>query len=117
MPPDGDLWRAMFQCAADDRPPGEVELSPYWIYAVEGGARIERSVPAIPFSREAARLSHLTRALAAYRLVFGQPRQQDLLAFLAGQLSADELAGMAEDLRIDLSPIAASAALWKGEAI
>jgi hypothetical protein len=57
----------------------------------------------IPLSREVGRLTTIKRDLALYRLVFGQPRQQDLLAFLAqGDRSAEML-----DVRVSLEPPAA----------
>jgi hypothetical protein len=36
--------------------------------------------------------------------VFGQPRQEDMLAFLGDQLSPDRVVELAEKLRIDLTP-------------
>jgi len=78
----GDPWEFLFNLAAD----GEKQTSdivPYWVY--ERGsdpAKVERRVPLIPYSREVERLECLKRSLAMYRLVFGQPRQDDLLAHL-----------------------------------
>lgn len=77
---------------------------PFWIYPVENGARIERHVPALPLSRDRAHLAALKRSLAVYRMVFGQPRQEDLLEFLLRVLPEDEVEAVAEELRIDLSP-------------
>ncbi len=63
-----------------------------------------RHIPALPLSREISRLNELKRALVAYRMVLGQPRQEDLLrcieSYLEGKICADELA----EFRIDLSP-------------
>jgi hypothetical protein len=39
----------------------------------------------LPLSRETQRLPALKEALAIYRLVFGQPRQEDLLELLKRQ--------------------------------
>ena len=50
------------------------------------------------------RLAGLKRSLAAYRLAFGQPRQEDLVAFLERSLDENEVARVSEELRIDLSP-------------
>jgi hypothetical protein len=69
-----------------------------------GPAKIERLVPTLPFSRDEARLVALKRSLAAYRLAFGQPRQEDLIAFLGRSLGEDEAARVCEELRIDLAP-------------
>lgn len=43
-------------------------------------------------------------SLAAYRLVFGQPRQEEMLAYLGGRMSPEEVVALADDLRIDLTP-------------
>lgn len=100
-----DPWARLFEAG---RPPrGSVrdrDLIPYWIFQVEGGARIERYVPALPLSREIEKLEQLKRSLAAYRLVFGQPRQEDLVAFLSTRMSAAEIEQLSAELRIDLSP-------------
>jgi len=75
---------------------------PYWLFP--GDAKIERHVPALPFSREVERLSGLRRALAIYRMVFGQSRQEDLIAYLLAQIPEDERARIVAELQIDLSP-------------
>lgn len=61
-----------------------------------GDASIERYVPAMPLSSERARYNRLVRTVGAYRLVIGQPRQEDLLQYTGG---AD-----VEWMRMDLSP-------------
>ena len=76
----GDPWEKMFDAAVDDRGADQNDLVPYWVLA--GPSAIERHVPIIPLSREVARLANLKRTLAVYRLVFGQPRQEDLIEFL-----------------------------------
>jgi len=98
-----DPWTAMFQEASrgvTDRTSRDIQ--PFWVY--DGPARIERHVPLIPLSREVERLERLKRSLAAYRMVFGQPRQEDLVAFLGTQVGPDELSLLSERLRIDLGP-------------
>ena len=70
----------------------------------EGSARVERRVPLIPFSREVGQFHRLKRSLALYRLVFGQPRQEDLLAHLAEHIGADDVTGRAAAWRISLAP-------------
>jgi hypothetical protein len=102
--PSQDPWMAMFAAAEKTRRKGETDVVPFWVYAPEGGARIERHVPAWPLSREQGRLADLRRTLAAYRMVIGQPRQDELLDYLLGRYSDEQLATLAEDLRIDLSP-------------
>ena len=54
----------------------------------------------MPFSREKAALPRLRRTLAAYRLAFGQPRQEELVDLLGARLADEDL----KRLRIDLSP-------------
>jgi hypothetical protein len=94
----------MFEAARPPRTTRDRDLVPYWVYTTEGGARIERYVPAMPLSRDAVKLEQMRRSLAAYRLVFGQPRQEDMLAYLGDRLSPERVAELTERLRIDLSP-------------
>ncbi len=87
---------------------------PFWVYParddvtatarIDPVAKIERHVPSLPLSREAERIGDLHRSLAVYRMVFGQPRQQDLLDYLLERLTADEAQACLNDLRIDLAP-------------
>jgi len=99
----GDPWEALFRDAAatvtDDR---LRDIVPFWVY--EGPAVIERRVPLVPLSREVEQLQRLRASLAAYRLVFGQPRQEDLLAYLGDRVTREELARISDELRIDLTP-------------
>lgn len=101
---EADIWAEMFALAKETRPKGSNDLVPYWIYPTENGAKIERHVPALPLSRDAERMEILRRALVAYRMVFGQSRQEDLLDFLLKHLPADQIESTAEALRIDLGP-------------
>jgi len=101
--PGGDLWESVFQWAVARRAADQSDLVPFWVYP-EGPARIERHVPLPPFSRDAAALPRLRRSLAAYRLAFGQPRQEDLVAYLAANHSDEEVEALLEELRIDLTP-------------
>jgi hypothetical protein len=58
---------------------------PFWIFEdVHNPTRVERIVPLPPFSSENAKFKALKRSLAVYRLAFGQPRQEDLVEYLAG---------------------------------
>ncbi|KHL18344.1 helicase-like protein [Mumia flava] len=94
-----DPWEAMFSlAAADSRAQGLSDLSPYWVFPRADGAAIERYVPSLPLSKERHALSRLMRTVGAYRLVLGQPRQEDLLRYLGDRV------GDLEDLRIDLTP-------------
>ena len=100
----GDPWEQLFARGTGDRVAGTSDLVPFWIYPLKGGASIERYVPALPLSRDQARIEALRRSLAAYRMVFGQARQEDLLAYLLPRLSGGETTGVIEDLRINLEP-------------
>ena len=95
-----DPWAAMF-VAARAASPIDNDLVPYWI--CDGPVKVERRVPLLPYSREIARLKWLKKSVAVYRLAFGQPRQDDLLAYLRGldkTLSTDEM----KALQIRLEP-------------
>jgi hypothetical protein len=96
----------MFDRAKDDRADGLTDITPYWIYlgSSTGGAMIERYVPVLPLSKDESRANALQKSVALYRLAFGQPRQEDLLAYLGTQIDSEEFAGIVDDLRIDLSP-------------
>jgi len=99
-----DPWLALFELAASTRGPGCCELVPYWVYEFEGGHKVVRHIPALPLSRELAQIDGLRRTLAVYRMVLGQPRQEDLVGYLSqraeGGLSTDELLRF----RVDLAP-------------
>lgn len=95
-----DPWAEMF-AAARAASPTDSDLVPYWI--CDGPAKVERRVPMLPYSREIARLKWLKKSVAVYRLAFGQPRQDDLLAYLSGldgALTTDEM----DALQIRLEP-------------
>jgi hypothetical protein len=102
--PEGDPWESLFAAGQRDRPPGQSDLVPFWVYTIPGGAKIERHVPTFPLSLDQERLRALLRSLTVYRMVFGQNRQEDLLAFLLEHVPASELAQAARDLRINLEP-------------
>jgi hypothetical protein len=97
--PCSDPWSVMFDAAhANASRPGELE--PFWL--LEGNTSVERYVLSLPFSREKSRLGWLKRSVALYRLAFGQPRQDDLLAFLdtaEQNLNAHDLAALQINLR------------------
>jgi hypothetical protein len=99
-----DPWEQMFLDALSQRPAGATHLTPFWIYSFPGGAKIERHVPALPLSRDQNRLEALRKSLAIYRMVFGQIRQDDLISFLLARFPESEIANIARDLRIDLTP-------------
>lgn len=98
----GDPWEALFDRVSRRRPAGELELVPYWV--LPGSAHIERHVPALPLSRDRDRLDALRRSLTMYRMVFGQNRQEDLLAYLMANLSVDQIANVMREICISLEP-------------
>jgi hypothetical protein len=93
-----DLWRAAYDAARAES--GELgDFAPYWVYP--GDAKIERHLMPYPLSRDIAKLQQLKNNLVMYRLAFGQPRQEDLLA-LSAPPGVDESDGHREVL--DLRP-------------
>ena len=98
--PGDDLWTSIFQRADQTaREAGASDLVPHWI--ASGDCRVERHVPLLPYAREIEAFRRLKRQLAAYRVVFGQPRQEELIALLD---RADFSVAQLRDLTIDLSP-------------
>ena len=102
LAPSADPWDVLFAMAAAGRSNDDSEMVPYWVF--EGTAKIERHVAVMPFSQKHATLPRLRKALATYRLAFGQARQEELVEFLAAGRTDSELTELAEQLRIDLSP-------------
>ena len=101
---DPDPWRFMFELARKERPPSANDLIPYWLYELEEGASIERHVPILPHSKEESYFHQLKRMLAVYRLVFGQPRQEDLLDYLTGGSGENQEPRELNMWRISLEP-------------
>ena len=97
-----DVWAALFEAAREQSSNGR-GLVPYWLFPVSDGAHIERHVPVLPLSRDVSQLEALKRSLAVYRMVFGQPRQDDLVAFILERIGPEELEKIVPLLRIDLS--------------
>ena len=97
-----DVWQAVFEAARQESSDGG-GLVPYWLFPLADGAHIERHVPALPLSWDASQLRALKRSLAVYRMVFGQPRQDDLVAFLLERVPRKNLREIQPLLRIDLS--------------
>jgi hypothetical protein len=103
----GDPWDHLFRIARRRLRQGETagsDLMPYWIFEeVDNPSQVERLVPLPPFSSENARFKALKRSLAVYRLAFGQPRQEDLIEFLAEtKQSKDE--HTLRELQLNLAP-------------
>ena len=90
-----DPWAGVFAAAVDDVAGTGSDITPFWVYTRPGGAVIERYVPAMPLSRETQRYEQLQRSVGAYRMVIGQPRQDDLIKYVGADV---------DWLRIDLAP-------------
>jgi len=58
----------------------------------------------LPFSREPGQLRRLKRSVSVYRLAFGRPRQEDLLAHLEERLEGGELEASVGEWSISLVP-------------
>ncbi len=95
-------WDAAFRLA-DERFGRDGGLTPHWIFT-EGNARIRRYAPVPPLSRDAERLPALRSSLATYRMVFGQPRQEDFLEFILREVPESRQKELTEALTIDLTP-------------
>ena len=99
-----DIWRLMFELAdRAARAAGASDLVPHWI--APGEHRVQRHVPQLPYTTEIEAFERLKRQLAAYRVVFGQPRQEELVTLLdQSGLDVTRL----RDWAVDLSPPATS---------
>ncbi len=85
-----DPWETLFEVAKATRSQGQTDLIPYWVFNGKGDFKIRRYIPALPLSRERAASIRLRASLGVYRMVFGQPRQEDLLAFLQSSRGVTE---------------------------
>jgi hypothetical protein len=99
-----DPWETAFSAAKDGREPGTNDLVPFWVYPIPGGAAIERYVPNLPLSRDVERYKSLRESLAIYRMVFGQPRQEELLSYLRRVIAPEMIPQLQDELRISLAP-------------
>lgn len=99
---EGDIWEEMFLRALQEYGEKFDDIVPFWV--LQGDSYIERHVPVLPLSREIDKSILLKRSLAAYRMVFGQTRQQDLVEYLMSNFKAEDIDAISEQLRIDLTP-------------
>ena len=98
--PGDDIWKLMFEFADQAaRAADESDLVPHWI--APGEHRMERHVPQLPYTAEIQAFDRLKRQLAAYRVVFGQPRQEEPVTLL--DRSGVDVARF-RDWAVDLSP-------------
>src|SRR5258708_5623041 len=98
----GLLWDRLFSLGVKSRSQSATDLEPFWIFP--GEYNIERYMPILPMSREVERAAQLKRSLMIYRLVFGQPRQEDLVEFLLKRVSPVELDTIMQNLQIQITP-------------
>ena len=90
----------MFELANQAARAGEEsDLVPHWM--APGEHRVERHVPQLPYTAEVEAFDRLKRQLAAYRVVFGQPRQEELVTLL--DRAGVDVARL-RDWAVDLSP-------------
>lgn len=102
----GNVWENLFKITLKERESRANDLIPFWIFN-QGTAKIQRHIPAMPMSREKNQKIALSRSLAVYRLVFGQPRQEDLINFINSQVGGDIESIKIDKIlncRIDLAP-------------
>ena len=95
-------WDVAYQLANDGFA-SDGGLVPHWVF-LGGDARIQRYSLVPPLSRDAERLESLRRSLTIYRMVFGQPRQDDLMEFILREVPEAHQDKLATALTIDLSP-------------
>jgi hypothetical protein len=100
----GDPWEELFRMAVDSRLEGLNDLYPFWVFEPPGAMKVIRYIPVMPLSRDRERLSSLSKALIAYRMVMGQPRQEDLVYYLQRRFEEDLNAEEFLKYKIDLSP-------------
>jgi hypothetical protein len=99
-----DRWQAAFDLAEQNRKPSDSELVPFWVFPHADGASIDRYVPSLPLSSDVEKLTRLRNTLAIYRMVVGQPRQDELVAWLLQNFDAQTVSEISAELRIDLEP-------------
>ena len=99
-----DPWETMFSKALKNRLEDQSDLVPFWMYESEEGDRVYRYIPLVPLSRDNERLQYLTKSIAAYRMVLGQPRQEDLVNYLVARLEGEPNCESLLECQLDLSP-------------
>lgn len=102
LDPHDDLWRRLFEEAVRSRAPSSSDIEPFWVFP--GEARIERHLPHVPFSQERQRAPELIKALSVYRMVFGQPRQEDLMRYLLDRIPEERREEAMRVAVVDLAP-------------
>lgn len=97
-----DVWEEMFESAEAEKGERQSDLIPFWCFGKDQKVKIERLLPFYPMSRDENNYTHLIKILNYYRLTLGQPRQEELLEYVFGEIKdAEKL----KQLFIDLSPL------------
>jgi hypothetical protein len=101
----GDPWALLFEMAQNDAKEAGYpdELVPFWVFP-EGQHKIRRHTPVYPFSKDAERIDYLKKSLVTYRMVLGQPRQEDLVNYLQQRFADDLDPNEFLKFRINLTP-------------
>jgi uncharacterized membrane protein YkvA (DUF1232 family) len=113
----GNLWSTLFDVLTESHGYGRFKrgLFPHWIYQGQNSDRSEPADQSIirrhllfySGSKDRRRYNELKEKLALYRLVFGQPRQQDILEQVLAQCQTSNLEDLNRSLAkytINLSP-------------
>jgi len=99
-----DPWDVLFQQGVVNRDLDRDDIVPFWIFVTKNGANIDRHIPCLPLSRDVERLKDLKSTLVLYRMVFGQPRQEDLVEFLKRIMNQQDIAEVLSNFRVNLAP-------------
>lgn len=96
----GSPWETLERLAHDDETLRDHSgMSPWWVCR---GAQSKRWVFNVPLSEEHQRLEWLKQQRFLYRMVLGQPNQEDLVEILSKKLGGD--ISKAREAMINLSP-------------
>jgi hypothetical protein len=100
-----DAWDQLFHYAEleEGKGKGMCEMIPFWHTEPVENLKIERFVPLYAFSKDIDKYKELLKILAYYRITFGQPRQEELIAAIS-DLEENDISDLMS-LLIDLSPI------------
>lgn len=99
-----DPWEIIFDQACCSRESDQSDLIPFWIYECDGGYKVNRYIPILPLSRDNDRLKYLIQSVAVYRMVLGQPRQEDLVDYLVSRMQNQPECESLLECQLDLRP-------------
>jgi len=97
----GSLWNQVEAAANAHFQDDASGLSPWWVLE---GAHVERFVFSLPQSRDLEKFKLLKEQRLIYRLMLGQPNQEDLLEFLSS--GGPKVTELLRPLALDLSAFA-----------